>query len=852
MARRDDDLEREIRQHLELEAEDRQADGLSPEEARLEALRAFGNLATTREDARAVWVPLWLQQAIQDLQYAWRVARRGPGFTVGAVLIFALGIGASTTIFGALEAIVLAPMPYPRPAELTQLTRTHAARGLDRFSVSLPLYRDWRSRSSSFSGMAARRDGSVTLRSDLSGAPRQLDASWITHDYLALFGVEPVLGRGILPENDVPGAAPVLVLSHGLWRSAFGADPNVIGRPLLIDGHAHRVVGVAAPDPLRPDDRVFLPLVPSTEDRRGQSDLDVYARLKPDVPIARAEQEMAAIAQALGREHPETDGGWSVAVRPFADVVVGTATPRVLYLLFASVALLLLIACANLAGLLIVRGLGRTQEMAIRAALGGGRGRILRQVITETLFLALAGGALGLAFSYWGMRGLRVLLPPDLPRLTEMGVDPLVLGFAIAGSVATGLLAGLPPARHMARLDVVRGLGDGSRSVEAGGRARGALVIGQIALSMVLLAAAGLTVRTLVHLQRVDLGFSPDRVLTMQIAPRSNPESFIASLLARVRTIPEVTAAGAVSGVPMSGSNLSLHVFPVGPARLAPSESLQADWRIVSDGYFAAMETPILAGRDVTPRDDAGGAKVIVVNETLARLMWGDGDPVGRQLDLGGGGGEPATVVGLVADMRHHDPVIAPAPAYYVPAARGVWGGMTLAIRTAVTSDQIAARVRAEVARLDPALPVFDIRPLDAFVRARTAPQRLTAVTLLAFGAFAVLLAGLGLYALLAHSARQRRREHAIRLAFGATPADLRRAALLDGGRLVLAGLTLGLAATIVVTRVIHSLLAGISPTDPVALLGAAAVLASVAGLACWLPAHRAARVDPAVALRSS
>jgi putative ABC transport system permease protein len=612
-------------------------------------------------------------------------------------------------------------------------------------------------------------------------------------------------------------------------------------------------VGVAAPDPLRPGDRILLPLVPFTEDRRGQADLDVYARLRSNVSIARADAEMTAIADTLGREHPEAHAGWSVAIRPFADAVVGTATPRVLYLLFASVGLLLLIACANLAGLLLVRGLGRTQEIAIRAALGGGRGRIVRQLITETLFLAVAGGALGVALSYSGMRGLRALLPPDLPRLAEMGVDPWVLGFALAVSAATGLLAGLPPARHMARLDVARGLGDGSRSVSAGGgAARGALVVGQIALSMVLLAAAGLTVRTLAHLQRVDLGFSPERILTMQVAPRSNPETVMASLLDEVRAIPEVISAGAVSGAPMSDLNLSLHVFPVGPARLAPPESLQADWRIVSDGYFAAMETPVLAGRDVTPRDDETGPKVIVVNETLARLMWGDGNPVGRQLDLGGGGGEPATVVGLVADMRHHDPAVAPTPAYYVPAARGVWGAMTLVVRTAMASDQTAARVRAAVARLDPALPVFDVRSLGSFVRARTAPQRLTALTLVAFGTLAVVLAGLGLYGLLAYSARQRRREHAIRLAFGATPADLRRAALLDGGRLVLAGLTLGLVATAAVTRVMQSLLAGISPTDPAALLGAAAVLTIVASLACWLPARRAARVDPAGALRSS
>ncbi|HUR21057.1 MAG TPA: ABC transporter permease [Vicinamibacterales bacterium] len=849
-SRRDHDLQREIRQHLELEAEEQKAEGLSKEEARRAAAIAFGNVHAIREDARAVWFPVWLQQAGQDLRYTLRVARRTPTFTVGAILVLALGISASTTIFGALKAVVLEPMPFARPEQLVRLAQTNQERGVKSFSVSLPLYRDWQARGTSFSAMAAERAGAITVQG--LGDPRHMDAKWITHNMFSLLGLTPALGRAFQKEDDVPGAARVVMLSHGFWRKAFGGDAGVLDRVLTINGRAHTIIGVAPPDTLNTSDLVLLPVVPFTEDRRGYSDLDVYARLKTNVSIDQASSEMASIAARLGREHPEAHAGWGVSVVPLSEAVVGSGTPRVLYLLLGAVGVLLLITCANLSSLFMVRASARTREIAIRAAIGGGRGRILRQLLTESLLLAGAGGLLGVILSFSGMRLWRNLVANDVPRAGEVGVDIWVLAFACVVSAAAGVLAGIAPARQMARLDVIRGLREGSRSVAAGGnRARNALVVGQLALSVVLLAGAGITIRTLSHLNRVDLGFTPAQVLTARLAPRDRPEAFFADLMTRVRAIPDVAMAGAASHVPMGPGNLSLHVFPVGEARIAPTESVQADWRVVTDGYFGAIATPIVSGRDFSARDDDNAPKVIIVNQTLARMVWGERDPVGRQLDLGGGGGTPATVVGLVRDMRHHNPAVAPAPTYYVPAAAGVWGDMTLVIRTGADAATLMPRIRAQVAALDPALPVYDINTMDALMRRKLAPQRLVAGVLTGFGALALLLAVLGIYGVMAYSTRQRSRESAIRLALGATRRNVIWSLVREGGGLVVAGATLGLAAAFPLMRLLGSVLTDVSPGDPVTFAAAVGILAVAALMACYLPAHRTARISPVETLRA-
>lgn len=846
---RDDDLQREIRQHLELEAEERQAEGVSPEEARRAAAVAFGNVTAVREDVRSVWWPRWLEQAGQDLRYAARVARRTPGFTLGAVLVFALGISASTTVFSVLNAVVLAPLPFAEPDQLVRVVQTNPARGVKDFSVSLPMLRDWQARSTSFSGIAAERAGTVTVQG--VGEPQHVDAKWVSHNLFSVLGIAPAAGRAFRESDDHKESSPVVMLSHGLWRRLFAMDPGVVGRVLTVDGRSHEIIGVAPPDALNTVDHVILPVVPSTEDRRGHASVDVYARLKPDVTITQAGTEMAAIAEQLGREYAELHAGWGVRVMPLAESVVGTQTPQVLFLVLTSVGVLLLVACANLSGLMLVRASTRTREIAIRAAVGGGRGRIVRQLLAESLLLATLGGALGVVIAVAVTRLLRTAMAEQLPRAVEIGVDGWVLLFALVVSAMTGVLAGLAPARQMARLEVTDGLRDGSRTVTAAHPwPRNLMVIGQLALSIVLLTIAGLTVRTLTDLYAVDLGFTPERIVTAQVAPRERPEAFFTALLERVRALPEVRLAGAASSAPMTAGNFSLNVFPVGPARLALTDSIQADWRIVTDGYFGAMETPLLAGRDFTSRDDENGPKVIIVNETLARMMWGESNAVGRQLDLGGGGGDPATVVGVVRDMRHRDPGVAPSPTYYVPAASGVWGSMTLVVRTDADPAALIPSIKAAVASIDPSLPVYAVHTMDALVRKRLAPQRTVAGVMTTFGALALVLAVLGIYGVMSFVTRQRGRDAAIRLALGATRWRVMRPMIKEGAWLVAAGALAGVAAAVPVMRLMRSVLADIPAADPGMLAGAVVLLAAAALGACYLPARRVSRVDPVSALR--
>lgn len=846
---RDDDLQREIRQHLALEAEEREAEGLTPEEARRAAALAFGNMAAVREDARSVWWPLWIQHAGQDLRYAARVARRTPGFTLGAVLIFALGISTTTTVFSVLNAVVLAPLPFAQPQQLVRIVQTNPERGVEAFSVSVPMLRDWQTRSRSFTDIAAERGGTVTLQG--VGEPLHMDAKWISHNMFPMLGLTPVAGRAFRADDDRPESGPVVMLSHSLWRRVFAMDPQVVGRMLAVDGRSHEIIGVAPPDALSTTDHVLLPVMPSTEDRRGHASLEVYARLKPDVVIAQASAEMVSIAEQLGRDHPDVHAGWSVRVMPMAESVVGPRTSQVLFLILASVGVLLVVACANLSGLLLVRASARTREIAIRTAVGGGRGRIVRQLLTESLLLAALGGTLGVLIALGATGVLRASMSDQLPRALEIGVDGWVLLFACVTSAVTGVPAGLAPARQMARLEVTDGLRDGSRSITAGAPwSRNLLVVGQLALSVVLLTVAALTVRTLTDLYAVDLGFTPSRIVTAQVAPRERPELFFVELLDRVRALPGVTTAGAASSAPMTAGNLSLNVFPVGPARIASTDSVQADWRIVTDGYFGAMDTPVLAGRDFTRRDDDNAPKVIIVNEALARMVWGESRPVGRQLDLGGGGGDPATVVGLVRDMRHHEPGRAPSPTYYVPAAAGVWGSMTLAVRAEAAALSLIPSIKTAVASLDPTLPVYGVQTMEALVSRRLAPQQTVAVVLSAFGALALLLAVLGIYGVMSFVTRQRGREAAIRLALGATRRRVTGPLVKEGALLVAAGALVGAAAVVPVTRLMRSVLPDLPVIDARMLLLSVVVLALAALLACYLPARRVSRVDPVTALR--
>lgn len=851
---RDRDLQREIELHLELEAEEQRAAGRSDDEARVAARRAFGSLARTREDARAVWLAVWLQDALQDLRYAARVFARTPAFTLGAAAILALGIGASTAIFGAINAVILAPLPYDQPDRLVQLWLTNPSRNVDRFSVSAPLYRDWRAQARSWTDLAAIKYGSVTIG---TADPERVAAQFVTANAFPLLGRRPAHGRGFIAEEDVPNGARVVVLSDGLWRRVFDGDPAAVGQSMAIDSVAHTIVGVMPRSTLdHLDPQLWLPLAGNIEDRYNHAELDVVGRLRPGVTHDEASAEMASLSDRLAAARlaaaPDEDvAGWSVRLQPIADVVVGGALRQRLYLLLVAVGVLLLIACANLSSLLLVRGAARTREMAIRAAIGGGRGRIVRQLLTESLLLSMAGGLAGLAVACGLMYLFRTTAMTDVPRASEIGLDPRVLLFAFVATTVAGLLAGLAPARQLSRLDIQRGLHERSPAAATGTRrSRNALVVGQLALSIVLLAASGLMLRTLDHLNSVDLGFAPERVLTAQVAPRVNAEAFVATLIDRVRQLPGVVGVGATSNAPMSSWNTSLHVFPVGEALLAPDQSVQCDWRSISQGYFGAMQTTMLAGRDFTPRDNGDGPKVVLVNESLARAVWGDGNPLGRQLDLGGGGGDPATVIGVVRDTRVHNPADPPRPTYYVSAYRGVFGPMTLVVRTTSSADTLLPLVRAEVRALDRSLPVFGIQTMDDAVSHQLAPQRLVAGLLGAFAALALVLAVAGIYGVMAYATGQRTTEVGIRMALGAQRGDVLATLLREGVVLVATGVALGVLLAVPVTRLMRGVITGVDPGDPLTFTVTIVTLVAAALAACYLPARRATRTNPVTALR--
>jgi putative ABC transport system permease protein len=854
--RRDDDLDREIRAHLELEAADREADGLSPEDARREARRLFGNPTIVREDARAVWLPLWLQQAGQDARYAWRLARRAPAFTIGVLCVIALGIGATTTVFSALRAVVLAPLPFDRPQELVRVSQMNAARGVADFSVSLPLYREWQARSTSWRDLAATRTGTVVALG--LGEPRRLDARFETWNLLPLLGARLQIGREFSAADDARGAAPVAILSNRVWRDAFAAAPDVVGRALTIDGRPTTIIGVApSGGTLVGDTDVLLPLVPSEKDVRfDYSDLDVIGRLAPGVTIAAARAEMAALTERLAAALVVAGNtgdviGWSPRLLPLHEVVVGSSAPRTLSLLFVAAVVLLLVACANVSGLLLARASGRAHEMAVRAALGGGRGRIVRQLLVETGCLALGGALLGLATSTVVLPILKAGALSDLPRANDIRIDGGVLVAALAGTLLTSILAGLVPAFRASQLNVQASLKTNASAVAGGPRLpRRVLITSQLALSIVLLTTAGVAAHALSELRSMDLGFSPDHVLSMAVVPEHAPELTTSAFLERLRRLPDVESAAATSAAPMDAWNTSLHVYPVGPAIIAPTTAVQADWRVASPGYFQTMGTPILAGRDFTAHDDGRSAKVIIVNETLARQIWGHDNPIGRRLDLGGGGGEPATVVGLVRDVRTHSPAVSPVPTYYQSLARGVWGPVTIVIRTRADASRVVPLARAELHALDPAAPLFDVMTMRQRVDGPLTPQRLLMGLLAGFALAATLLAVIGMYGLVSYATGQRLREVALRLALGASRRHVVRLLLGEGVRLVTVGIAAGVLLAVPAVRAMRPLLTGTGTSDPVTFGVAVAALAVASLAACAIPIRRALRANPAVVLR--
>ncbi len=812
-----------------------------------------------------------------DLRYALRSLRQRPGFTVLTVLTLALGIGATSAIFSVVNGVLLRPLPYDRPDNVVLLhTRLDGVPGRE---LSLPEYFDLREQSRSLSRIAAFSDGSLTLTG--SGTPERLQAGFVTADAFPLVGVAPARGRAFSAEEDLPGKPQVVLLSDGLWRRRFAADPEIIGRTLILDDVPTTVLGVMPPGFQLPSHYAgpgmelwtLMQLDPGVDrTERGWHWLTVMGRLRPGVDLESADREMAALMAGMLQRYPdEYDADFTGSASPAAEVLVGDIRPVILVLMGA-VGLLLLIACANVASLFLARGEARQREIAVRAALGARAGRLMRQLLTESAVLAVAGGLLGSILAMWGVRALVAAAPPTLPRLNAIGMDGWVLAFTAAVTLTTGLLFGLAPALHAARPDLSGALTEGGRGGSAGlrrQRLRRGLVVSQIALALVLVAAAGLLIQSFARMRGVDPGFVPEHLLTarVELSPvryESNEKirAFFQRLVPRLDALPGVRSAAVVKALPMMQLELGDWSFvKEGEHSLPPkpSEWKLAYWQSMSPEYFETMRIPLLQGRGLEATDRIGSLGVAVINRTLARQVWPNGDALGERILMGGGATDSIwrTVVGIVGDVRHRGLDAEPRPEIYLPHAQFPAGTGTplRTLRIVMRSDgdpvQLTGALRAAVAELDSDLPVTEVQTMEEALGAWAAERRLTMMLVAGFALLALALGAVGVYGVMAHLVVQRTREIGIRIALGALPGEILRLVLSQGAWLAGIGIAAGLAGALAATRLLSSLLFGVEPTDPATFAATATALAVVAALASLLPALRAVRTDPVDALRS-
>ncbi|MBI2510553.1 MAG: ABC transporter permease [Opitutae bacterium] len=851
--RREAEMKAELEHDLSMRVERHLAAGLSAREARWAAEREFGNCARIEEEARETRTAWLLENFCRDVRQALRQMAKSPGITGVALLTLALGIGANTAIFSIVRGVWLRPLPIPEPDRVVIVQETNLARDVPFFSVSVPNFVDWRARSGSFAALGAVRTRAMNLVDEL-GEPEQVTVRQASSDYMAVMGVRLLHGRAFRAEEDRPEAAPVALLSEGLWRRRFNAEVSVLGRRITLHGQPRVIVGVLAREPGISDrDYVLTPLAADlrVEERDGH-DLDVIGRLKPGVSIEQASAELSAIAADLARAYPESNAGWGVRVSPLDAILVREGTRAGLLLLLGAVGLLLLNACANLSSLQLARAAGRERELTVRAALGASKARLATQLFTESLVLAVAGGVLGVLLAYWLIDAWHSSpFAATLVRADEVSLDGGVLLFAVGASLCVGALTGVAPAWRMRRLDWHVALNAGARTIAGRHRSLRAFVVVQIALSFVLFASAGVLFRSLRNLAQAEIGFRPQQVLTLKLAPTRDEQTFYTRLIERVKAMPGVQAVGLTSGLPLERFNTSVHVVPIGPSRLAPGQSIQTEWRIVRDDTFAAMGIPLVRGRAFLPSDDRRAGKVVVVSETLARSLWGDEDPIGRQINPGGGNDDPSTVIGVVGDVRNRHPGLPAAPGFYFSGYRTLWWSMTLVVKTAGPPEALAPLVRDAVRELDPTLPVFGVRRLEEQVAESVGDERMTTQLIGAFAVLALALAALGVFGVTSFAVSERTREIGIRLALGGDTGRVLRLILWENGRLVLLGSAIGLAVTLAGAPLLATQVYEVSPRDPATLALALGMLACAAVAAAWGPARKATRVDPAVALRA-
>ena len=860
------ELDAELRYHLERETEQNLADGMTAEEARYAALRSFGGVEQAREQCREARGVRMIEELWQDLRYGARMLRKNPGFTLVAVVTLALGVGANTAIFSVVNAVLLRPLPYAHPSRLVTLWGKTANTGADRMPFSYPNFTDYKNQAQAFESAAAYDTDDAVLTSDDTEA-ESLSGARVTADLFPLLGVEPALGRVFSTEEDKAGGAAVVVISHGLWQRRYASDPQIVGRQIMLGERSTKVIGVMPRGFTFPVEEekadYWVPLVadPSVaqllSNRYGKF-LTIVARLKPSVRLEQAEAEVSVIARRLEAQYPEANTGWSARLVPLQADIVGGVRPALLILLGA-VALVLLIACANVANLLLARAGARGKEIAIRRALGAGRARIVRQLLTESLLLSLAGGGLGLLLAEWLVDVLVATGPADLPRLADVNLDSSVLGFTLAVSILTGLVFGLAPALRASKTDLSEPLKEGGRSSTDGARGnslRGLLVVSEVALSLMLLVGAGLLIKSFVRLLQADLGYQTERVLTasLSLSETKYPEpdqqaARYQQVLRRVASLPGVEAAGAASLLPLGGRD-SYNVFRIeGRPPFAAGQEPSVRYQVVSPDYFRAMGIQLREGRSFNEGDTKDAPQVVMVNEAFARRHFSGEDPTGKRLSIGDE--PPREIVGVVGSVRHRGLDEEPQPEFYVSYLQTPRRDLNLVVRTASTDPaKLAASVHDAIKEVEKDQPVGGIRTMDALVAHSVAPRRFQMLLLGSFALIALVLAGVGIYGVMAYAVAQRRHEIGVRLALGAQRGDVIRLVVRQGMTLALVGAGLGLVGAFAGARVLGSLLYNVSAGDPWVFACVSALLILTAWLACYLPARRATGIDPMIALR--
>jgi predicted permease len=864
----DRDLTEELSFHLAMRKEKYEASGLASEDAALAARRRFGNLTGFKEACREMWTFAWFEELLQDVRYGLRQLRRNPGFTAVAVITLTLGIGANTAIFSVVDAVLLRPLPFERPSQLVDLWARSAVYDFPNMGLSLPDIADIRSQITAFAGIADYQYSSPELTGQ--GAPRQLSSVEASQGLFSLLGIRPLFGRLFRRSEMQPGADREVLLSYELWRGAFGGDPHAVGRSIKLDGKPYTITGVmpALPkinSPAAAD--IWTPFAP-TKSQLANRDWHAFptaARLKPGSTVRQAQAELNTLAARLAKAYPKADKNWSFGAVPLRSDLFGEVRGPLLVLLGA-VGFVLLIACTNVANLVLSRGSSRRREIAMRLTLGATRRRIVRQLLIESLLLALIGGACGLLLALWGVYGLPSLIPADIPRIQDLSVNQAVLWFTLGISFAAGLLAGLAPAFSISRQDLSRSIKQGGAGTEPAAWAtryalRKMLVVAEVALAMILVVGAGLVLRSFARLLEVNLGFQPHGVLTMRLdfppyrfkTPQASIQ-FVRQVIENVQAIHGVETASAAVFAPLSGweaeDTLQIEGAPPNPHGQSPT----VDEEDVAPGYFTALGIPLLSGRYFTTADAKGSPGVVIVNQTLARKIFGNSTPIGKRILAGTdnkGRRLWSTIVGEVGSVRDQRPRSAPKPEYYKALYQGTsLPGVSLIIRTRGHPAAFAPAIRNRISSLDKDQVVTGIMPMERLVAGADADPRFQALLLGIFGGLGLMLAAVGIYGVISYSVSQRTHEIGIRMALGAQRHHVLQLVIGQGIVLALAGVAIGILGALGLARFLSSLLYGVKPTDPLTFSTVSLILIGVALVACYVPARRATKVDAMVALR--